>query len=84
MVANGPPGAMFRRLRSMESMRSTWTDSRLDDFAANTNQRFDKIDRELGEIRAELGALNRTIIQFAATLVAAQIATMATIVVTAL
>jgi hypothetical protein len=63
-------------------MRATWTDSRLDDFAANVDRRFDKIDSELGEIRVELGALQRTIIQFAAVLVAAQIGMMATILAT--
>ena len=67
-------------------MRSTWTDSRLDDFAKHADQRFDTIDRrfdkvdgELREIRAEIGSLHRTIIQFAAVLVAAQIGMMATI-----
>ena len=68
----------------MESMRSTWTDSRLDDFAAETSRRFDRVDTELGEIRGEIGALHRTIIQFAAVLVAAQIGMMATILATQL
>ena len=60
-------------------MRSTWTDSRLDDFAAHTDRRFDAVDRrfdkvdgELREIRGEIGALHRTIIQFAAVAIAAQ------------
>ena len=52
-------------------MRSTWTDSRLDDFATETGRRFDKVDSELQEIRTELGALHRTLIQFSAVTVAA-------------
>jgi hypothetical protein len=52
----------------MESMRSTWTDSRLDDL----NQR-------VSELSGRIDSLQRTIIQFAAVLVAAQIGVMATI-----
>jgi hypothetical protein len=58
----------------MESMRSTWTDSRLDDFAAETGRRFDRVEQrmdagfrevrsEIGGVRDEIGALQRTIIQ---------------------
>ena len=28
-------------------MRSTWTDSRLDDFAEATDQRFDRLERRM-------------------------------------
>jgi len=31
----------------MESMRSTWTDSRLDDFAGHTARRFDDLERRM-------------------------------------
>ena len=44
-------------------MRSTWTDSRLDDLAGKVDMGFARVDSELGEIRGEIGALNRTIIQ---------------------
>lgn len=44
-------------------MRSTWTDSRLDDLAGKVDAGFARVDGELREIRGELGALNRTIIQ---------------------
>jgi hypothetical protein len=58
----------------MEAMRSTWTDSRLDDFAVRTDRRFDDLERrmdmgfarmddEFRELRGEVGALQRTIIQ---------------------
>ena len=50
----------------MEAMRSTWTDSRLDDL----NGRVEKISEDLRdvrsdlrEIRGQIGALQRTIIQ---------------------
>jgi hypothetical protein len=40
-------------------MRSTWTDSRLDDL----NGRVGEIRGEMHELRGEIGALHRTIIQ---------------------
>jgi hypothetical protein len=43
----------------MELMRSTWTDSRLDDL----NGRVGEIRGEMHELRGEIGALHRTIIQ---------------------
>jgi hypothetical protein len=76
----------------MESMRSTWTDSRLDDFAANTDKRFDavdrrfdtvdrrfdKVDEDLREIRTGIGALQRTIIGVGGALIAAVMGVIAT------
>jgi len=65
----------------MKSMRKSWTDSRLDDFAAQTDRRFDavdqrfddlerrmdagfnRIDTDIREMRGEIGALQRTILQ---------------------
>lgn len=55
-------------------MRSTWTDSRLDDFKTSVDARFDdlahrmdagfaRVDGELRDIRGELGALQRTVLQ---------------------
>ena len=55
-------------------MRSTWTDSRLDEFANRTDRRFDdlehrvdvgfaRVDHDFREVRGEIGALQRTIIQ---------------------
>jgi hypothetical protein len=43
----------------MELMRSTWTDSRLDDL----NGRVGEIRDEMRDMRAEIGGLQRTIIQ---------------------
>jgi hypothetical protein len=43
----------------MEMMRSTWTDSRLDDLTG----RVGEVKLEVRELRGEIGSLNRTIIQ---------------------
>lgn len=40
-------------------MRSTWTDSRLDDL----NGRVGEVRDEMRDMRAEIGGLHRTIIQ---------------------
>lgn len=40
-------------------MRSTWTDSRLDDL----NQRVGEIREDVRDLRGEVGALKRTMIQ---------------------
>lgn len=61
----------------METMRESWTDARLDDFAAHTDQRFDAVDKrfdavdrrfdrvdaELRALNARFDALNRTLLQ---------------------
>ena len=43
----------------MEAMRSTWTDSRLDDL----NGRVGEVRDEMRDMRGDIGALKRTIIQ---------------------
>lgn len=47
--------------------RSTWTDSRLDDFANRTDARFDTIERRMDEgfreMRGDLSDLRRTMVQ---------------------
>lgn len=50
----------------MEAMRSTWTDSRLDDLSGRVGElRGDIRDLrgEMREMRGEVGALKRTMIQ---------------------
>ncbi|HEX6601124.1 MAG TPA: hypothetical protein VF030_00645 [Solirubrobacterales bacterium] len=50
----------------MEAMRSTWTDSRLDDLNTRVGEIRDDVRDLRGEIRearGEVGALKRTIIQ---------------------
>jgi hypothetical protein len=51
----------------MESMRATWTDSRLDAL----NERVDHLGTDIRELRGEFGALQRTIIQIGVALVGA-------------
>ena len=43
----------------MEAMRSTWTDSRLDDL----NGRIGELREDIRDMRGEIGALKRTMIQ---------------------
>ncbi|MGC1851559.1 MAG: hypothetical protein WA687_03865 [Solirubrobacterales bacterium] len=68
----------------MEAMRESWTDRRLDDFAAHTNQRFDAIDKrfdrvdaDIRELRTEMNtrfdAMQRTTIQFGGIMIVALI-----------
>jgi hypothetical protein len=51
----------------MESMRSTWTDSRLDDFANRTDSRLDELsgrmDEGFRELRGEISGLKTTMVQ---------------------
>ncbi len=44
-------------------MRQSWTDDRLDDLSQRMDQRFDRVDNDIRELRTEIGALQRTIIQ---------------------
>jgi DNA anti-recombination protein RmuC len=106
----------------MESMRGTWTDTRLDEFAARVDERFDavdkrfdavdtrlgtvekrlgtvekrldgfdyqfgevrrvlaKVDVDLREVKSELAANSRSMLQFCGVMVAAQMATVATLI----
>jgi ATP/maltotriose-dependent transcriptional regulator MalT len=42
----------------MESMsRANWTDERLEDFARNTDRRFDEVDRRFDRVEADLREL---------------------------
>jgi hypothetical protein len=72
-------------------MRATWTDSRLDEFANRTDRRFDdlehrmdvgfaRVERDFREVRGEIGALRRTIIQIGGGMIAAILCLMAAVV----
>jgi hypothetical protein len=53
-------------LEAMEAMRSTWTDSRLDDLNGRVGEIRDEVRDLRGEmhgLRREIGDLHRTIIQ---------------------
>ncbi len=43
----------------MHLMRESWTDSRLDDFAANTDRRFDAVDRRFDAVDKRFDAVDR-------------------------
>jgi hypothetical protein len=72
----------------MELMRESWTDERLDDFAAHTDRRFDalerrvesgftRVDADIRDLRTEMNArfdsVQRTMIQFGGVMIAALI-----------
>jgi hypothetical protein len=38
----------------MESMRATWTDDRLDDFARRTDSHFERVHTEIDDFRVEM------------------------------
>ncbi len=73
----------------MESMRNSWTDERLDGFAAHTDRRFDalerrmdngfnRVDADLRAVNARIDALQRTMLQTSAMTIAALIGLIAT------
>jgi hypothetical protein len=69
----------------MHLMRESWTDARLDDFAAHTDRRFDAVDKRFDRVDAELralngrfDALNRTLLQIGGGVIVALIALIAT------
>jgi hypothetical protein len=75
----------------MHVMRESWTDARLDDFRAEVNRRFEKVEDEIGELRGEVRelrsemkigfeAINRTMVHGFVALSAAYIAGFAAIV----
>jgi hypothetical protein len=37
-------------------MRESWTDERLDDFRDDVNRRFDRVDREIRDLRTDTKA----------------------------
>ncbi|HEY2717303.1 MAG TPA: hypothetical protein VGI73_13875 [Solirubrobacterales bacterium] len=46
--------------------RRTWTDERLDDFSQRMDHGFDRVDRDLRDIRGEIGELRSLIHRFGA------------------
>ena len=41
----------------MHVMRESWTDARLDDFRAEVNRRFEKVEGEITELRGDVKEL---------------------------
>jgi hypothetical protein len=59
-------------------MRESWTDARLDDFAANTDRRFDSLERRMEDgfkaMNSRFDDLNRTLLQIGGGIIATLIA----------
>jgi hypothetical protein len=47
----------------MAVMRDKWTDERLDDLNARVTEGFSRVDADLRELRAEMGANHRILFQ---------------------
>ncbi|HKB50278.1 MAG TPA: hypothetical protein VKC63_02470 [Solirubrobacterales bacterium] len=66
----------------MLDVREAWTDWRLDDFARNVDTRFDRLESKVEdgfrELRQEMSAMQRLMIQFAAVMIAALVGLLAT------
>jgi hypothetical protein len=78
----------------MEAMRSTWTDSRLDDLSRRVDEGFRRVDVDLRgmrgetnslriEMNARFDSLQRTLIQFGGGLVASFVGLIVAFVLTA-
>lgn len=74
-------------VQSMEAMRESWTDERLDHFRARVDERFEEVDRRLGriefemrEMRTEIGRINDRLDSMQRTMVHGVIALSAAIV----
>jgi hypothetical protein len=55
----------------MEAMRQSWTDDRLDDLSRRMDNGFSRIDADMREMRAEIGAMHRAMVQVGGGLVVA-------------
>jgi hypothetical protein len=42
----------------MQAVRDKWTDERLDDLNARMGEGFDRLDRDIREVRSELAGMN--------------------------
>ncbi len=66
-------------LEGMEAMRSTWTDSRLDDLNGRVGavaSEMRELRRDVRDLRGEFGALQRTMMQVGGGLIGTLIAGM--------
>lgn len=43
----------------MEAVRDKWTDERLDDLSARMDKGFDRLDKDMREVRSELAGMNK-------------------------
>ena len=53
----------------MEAMRDRWTDERMDDLKKQADDGFADVKAEFRAVRAEIGALNRTVLAMFLTMI---------------
>jgi hypothetical protein len=68
----------------METMRSTWTDERLDDLSHRMDLGFARVDSRLDKLDARFDALQRTLIGIGGMIVASLVGLIATLIATQL
>jgi hypothetical protein len=68
----------------METMRSTWTDERLDDLTHRMDHGFARVDSRLDKLDARLDAMQRTMIQTTVAIAAIMVTGFATMLATQL
>jgi hypothetical protein len=62
------------RFDGMERARATWTDERLDDVARRMDDGFNRLGAELRAVNVRIDALQRTMTQVAAAMIATFVA----------
>lgn len=61
--------------------RAAWTDERLDDLSRRVDAGFDKVDRDLRELRSEMGALRITLLRIGGGIIAGLVGVIAAVLV---
>jgi hypothetical protein len=58
----------------MEAMAPEWTEGRLDEMSQKVDSGFERVDTDIRELRKEVGAVQRTMVQGFIALTAAMLA----------
>jgi len=61
-------------------MRESWTDDRLDDFRADVNRRFNKVDQRFNKVDSELHRVNDRLDSMQKTMVQSSVVTIAALI----
>ena len=69
-------------LKTVERVRATWTDERLDDLSRRVDDGFNCVDAHLRSLDARIDGLQRTVIQIGGATFVAFLATLASVLAT--